>query len=113
MIQRPPISTRTDTLFPYTTLFRSAVISGLAINNGLVEHHSYLVMTDKITKQVVVAGFLTQPAGDDGWMYLQLSGKPIYRLFPWRHECVASLPDQPWNKRFPREAVGLRFSSIF
>src|SRR3546814_7422653 len=24
MIQRPPRSTRTDTLFPYTTLFRSA-----------------------------------------------------------------------------------------
>src|SRR3546814_8599831 len=30
MIRRPPRSTRTDTLFPYTTLFRSAVrrISG-------------------------------------------------------------------------------------
>src|SRR3546814_12844876 len=26
MIQRPPRSTRTDTLFPYTTLFRSVVI---------------------------------------------------------------------------------------
>src|SRR3546814_4687311 len=25
MIRRPPRSTRTDTLFPYTTLFRSAV----------------------------------------------------------------------------------------
>src|SRR3546814_2310992 len=25
MIRRPPISTRTDTLFPYTTLFRSEV----------------------------------------------------------------------------------------
>src|SRR3546814_7093924 len=25
MIRRPPTSTRTDTLFPYTTLFRSAV----------------------------------------------------------------------------------------
>src|SRR3546814_17756354 len=25
MIRRPPISTRTDTLFPYTTLFRSKV----------------------------------------------------------------------------------------
>src|SRR3546814_1733938 len=25
MIQRPPRSTRTDTLFPYTTLFRSAL----------------------------------------------------------------------------------------
>src|SRR3546814_6261378 len=28
MIRRPPRSTRTDTLFPYTTLFRSAVRSG-------------------------------------------------------------------------------------
>src|SRR3546814_15617281 len=26
MIRRPPISTRTDTLFPYTTLFRSALL---------------------------------------------------------------------------------------
>src|SRR3546814_3003865 len=28
MIRRPPRSTRTDTLFPYTTLFRSTVASG-------------------------------------------------------------------------------------
>src|SRR3546814_14091978 len=28
MIRRPPRSTRTDTLFPYTTLFRSALIDG-------------------------------------------------------------------------------------
>src|SRR3546814_5376500 len=28
MIRRPPISTRTDTLFPYTTLFRSAFRRG-------------------------------------------------------------------------------------
>src|SRR3546814_10768470 len=28
MIRRPPRSTRTDTLFPYTTLFRSAVSAG-------------------------------------------------------------------------------------
>src|SRR3546814_17926838 len=27
MIRRPPISTRTDTLFPYTTLFRSLLSS--------------------------------------------------------------------------------------
>src|SRR3546814_16629601 len=26
MIRRPPRSTRTDTLFPYTTLFRSAIM---------------------------------------------------------------------------------------
>src|SRR3546814_6510025 len=28
MIRRPPRSTRTDTLFPYTTLFRSVVLHG-------------------------------------------------------------------------------------
>src|SRR3546814_4965423 len=30
MIRRPPRSTRTDTLFPYTTLFRSAGIGALS-----------------------------------------------------------------------------------
>src|SRR3546814_13184793 len=29
MIRRPPRSTRTDTLFPYTTLFRSHLVRGL------------------------------------------------------------------------------------
>src|SRR3546814_6997838 len=29
MIRRPPRSTRTDTLFPYTTLFRSVIISAV------------------------------------------------------------------------------------
>src|SRR3546814_17815553 len=29
MIRRPPRSTRTDTLFPYTTLFRSTLADGL------------------------------------------------------------------------------------
>src|SRR3546814_11937388 len=30
MIRRPPRSTRTDTLFPYTTLFRSQLVAELA-----------------------------------------------------------------------------------
>src|SRR3546814_2262164 len=30
MIRRPPRSTRTDTLFPYTTLFRSLVVEDVA-----------------------------------------------------------------------------------
>src|SRR3546814_12608669 len=33
MIRRPPRSTRTDTLFPYTTLFRSSETRGI---NGLI-----------------------------------------------------------------------------
>src|SRR3546814_18337485 len=47
MIRRPPRSTRTDTLFPYTTLFRS-----LAIGDGSVTHH---VPVDKI-ESVAAAG---------------------------------------------------------
>src|SRR3546814_17084198 len=37
MILRPPRSTRTDTLFPYTTLFRS---NSLAVNDIVVERLS-------------------------------------------------------------------------
>src|SRR3546814_19866734 len=29
MIRRPPRSTRTDTLFPYTTLFRAGLVGGV------------------------------------------------------------------------------------
>src|SRR3546814_11557808 len=36
MLRRPPRSTRTDTLFPYTTLFRSTV--GVALAGQLDEH---------------------------------------------------------------------------
>src|SRR3546814_11783336 len=35
MILRPPRSTRTDTLFPYTTLFRS-----IALAVGAFDHHA-------------------------------------------------------------------------
>src|SRR3546814_16367989 len=35
MIRRPPRSTRTDTLFPYTTLFRSSASDPLAGNGGI------------------------------------------------------------------------------
>src|SRR3546814_10927315 len=47
MIRRPPRSTRTDTLFPYTTLFRSwpAGIAGICAmqhNPGIVAMQHYL-----------------------------------------------------------------------
>src|SRR3546814_13393804 len=39
MIRRPPISTRTDTLFPYTTLFRSYAESNEnLVPYGLLKH---------------------------------------------------------------------------
>src|SRR3546814_10336257 len=38
MIRRPPRSTRTDTLFPYTTLFRSLSV-GAVVHRGAADHH--------------------------------------------------------------------------
>src|SRR3546814_11684237 len=38
MIRRPPRSTRTDTLFPYTTLFRSAAPLGRQRPRHLLHH---------------------------------------------------------------------------
>src|SRR3546814_20517238 len=34
MIRRPPSSTRTDTLFPYTTLFRSHALQHVGVHIG-------------------------------------------------------------------------------
>src|SRR3546814_17619820 len=49
MIRRPPRSTRTDTLFPYTTLFRSDFIVGEAIRRGAL-------VTLELDKPVVELG---------------------------------------------------------
>src|SRR3546814_4722760 len=43
MIRRPPRSTRTDTLFPYTTLFRSEVhVHGAGEVGGIVDRAAVL-----------------------------------------------------------------------
>src|SRR3546814_15107927 len=38
MILRPPRSTRTDTLFPYTTLFRSLTNAPCCRNSAMIHH---------------------------------------------------------------------------
>src|SRR3546814_17239579 len=57
MIRRPPRSTRTDTLFPYTTLFRSIVASALTL---LDENDQPLVrsvnFTAGVTDHLAVVG---------------------------------------------------------
>src|SRR3546814_16792479 len=51
MIRRPPRSTRTDTLFPYTTLFRSAL--GILTSGGLC-----------LFERLVARGFAAQMGRD-------------------------------------------------
>src|SRR3546814_7334861 len=62
MIRRPPRSTRTDTLFPYTTLFRSlAGVRGAGLMLGL-----RCVMTNgEVVAALQKNGMLTVPAGDN------------------------------------------------
>src|SRR3546814_15625665 len=49
MIRRPPRSTRTDTLFPYTTLFRSL---GSADATGFFQPRLHKSLTDRMVKNL-------------------------------------------------------------
>src|SRR3546814_9203845 len=48
MIRRPPISTRTDTLFPYTTLFRTIFIQEVNVFKKLDRRHKARCRRDRL-----------------------------------------------------------------
>src|SRR3546814_5978700 len=66
MIRRPPRSTRTDTLFPYTTLFRSAEHRRFAaIGIPIVDDPARIVRIDRrIVHAVDPAAVTAMPAAD-------------------------------------------------
>src|SRR3546814_7140549 len=67
MLRRPPRSTRTDTLFPYTTLFRS------------VPGESYLAVLDALYDTPEIAYHLCRQEGGAAMMadaYGKLTGRP-------------------------------------
>src|SRR3546814_17830701 len=53
MIRRPPRSTRTDTLFPYTTLFRSHAIDTAQLPHNLSPWGMF-VSADMVVKAVMI-----------------------------------------------------------
>src|SRR3546814_1745951 len=55
MIRRPPRSTRTDTLFPYTTLFRSAFLPDPSRGNIVIQRDNAF-LPQVIRDQMVAAG---------------------------------------------------------
>src|SRR3546814_15343621 len=55
MIRRPPRSTRTDTLFPYTTLFRSPSVF-LAANNAPYDTLGQLIAAAKAKPGTIAFG---------------------------------------------------------
>src|SRR3546814_2118795 len=46
MIRRPPRSTHTDTLFPYTTLFRSAVVPDYVVYEDVAQGRLLTALND-------------------------------------------------------------------
>src|SRR3546814_1669502 len=74
MIRRPPRSTRTDTLFPYTTLFRSGL-------NLLIAAISYwnTVYMDRAAQHLQSSGGTFDDAllahlSPMGWVHISLTG---------------------------------------
>src|SRR3546814_9561906 len=59
MIRRPPISTRTDTLFPYTTLFRSTNGASFPFNGGRAKlYGADIELQARITPEFSINGNL-------------------------------------------------------
>src|SRR3546814_7337578 len=89
MIRRPPRSTRTDTLFPYTTLFRSAMEYATLIFALPVTIIAYLVMASfyKVLRM--------ERAERDGQVLLRRSMAPI----------GGHVPERSWKQRLEQLLV--------
>src|SRR3546814_14108164 len=80
MLRRPPRSTRTDTLFPYTTLFRSVLTACLGgIIRDILAGQPSVIMRPEL--------YVTAEALSSGLMVaLTLAGLPI-----WMAACTAAI----------------------
>src|SRR3546814_14603284 len=91
MIRRPPRSTRTDTLFPYTTLFRSTTVTDVQDTTGLT-----LSASDTVAEggSIVYTATLTNAAGTP--VTVTLSNGAVINIAAGRSE----------GRRVGKECVG-------
>src|SRR3546814_10856551 len=108
MIRRPPRSTRTDTLFPYTTLFRSL---GSADATGFFQPRLHKSLTDRMVKNLSDSqrclGLLADVMIETGVNLLYMRGVPrrcINQDVAQRRQPAAALAGQADY----RHAPGLR-----
>src|SRR3546814_402819 len=82
MIRRPPRSTRTDTLFPYTTLFRSKVKCDDLVIRDLLLRHLVIVLIDRDGDSLL---------GLSGHNWLPRRDVGLLSLSPWADGLVIGL----------------------
>src|SRR3546814_7679031 len=103
MIRRPPRSTRTDTLVPYTTLFRSAFDADAHVAAQRVEHaHAVAALARGLDQapgrvQLVVAR-------EDGELHAGDPGRCRGGL-PWREDRAGSTVNAPAMAARPARAL--------
>src|SRR3546814_7558366 len=74
MIRRPPRSTRTDPLFPYTTLFRSHPIGSPGIARGIVGIDPRDQIVEQVETAVDIADRIDAAPGGNGTGWRGLGG---------------------------------------
>src|SRR3546814_7197543 len=101
MIRRPPRSTRTDTLFPYTTLFRSPLSRGRAQERLLPRTAERadrdLMKTRRIRdiSQVLRPGLPVWPRSEEHTSELQSLMRISYAVF-----CLKKKQPPPYTKQY-------------
>src|SRR3546814_1505383 len=87
MIRRPPRSTRTDTLFPYTTLFRSSFLSRsrrriqLATCSGPADPRTCPCLLTWITQKTAMSRFIVNVRSEEHTSELQSLMRISYAVF--------------------------------
>src|SRR3546814_11582009 len=89
MIRPPPRSTRTDTLFPYTTLFRSEAERHYQVLNDHLEGRSFIVGETYTIADMSVWGWL-----DRASRVMQGADDPL-ALFPNLHRLFEAIDARP------------------
>src|SRR3546814_9949785 len=107
MIRRPPRSTRTDTLFPYTTLFRSLL-------NRLIGFMAVPALA--AISPLIVLPFVSRLAGPGGWASA-IAGESIGTFaaiaigYGWAAigpALIATAPDDARRARLYRDSIAVR-----
>src|SRR3546814_5291878 len=90
MIRRPPRSTRTDTLFPYTTLFRSASLTYNSSTQAAIGHDAVTKAVTYIKPFTTVDARIALQDADNAWQ-VQFWVKNLTNEYYWNN--VAFLYD--------------------